>query len=452
MQIVNADGTVTRSGQLLLEQFQAPSVTEGTHAQRPDPASVADGTLYVESDRGVVYYNNQGFWVYLAGTMWDTVNPDHRPTDLTPQDANFDYRGTDQARQFFWTGSTWVEATLVRYGTHAQRLALTLANVTDSELFVEWDRKYVTYQNQGGVWHYIAGTMFGTLSPDQRPTDLGTNDAGFDFRGTDQQREFIWSGTAWVEVTPVTGSLNLTHPDVVTKVGSTPGQIVEGGITDHSAANSSSMLISAAGNVGIATGTNTPNPLTVGGTGYTGQIRMTSAAYGVVFLVDPSAADFYFLTTNSGDPFGSYTSLRPIIVNLSNGFVGLGGPPNHMLEVTTDSAAKPSTSTWTVSSDLRLKKDIKPFTDGLAVIEKLEPIRFAYNGDGGMPEGLEGIGFGAQQVKPHMPYAVGSHKGKLKATDAQETDILDYNNHALTMVLVNAVQELAKRLSALEIR
>jgi hypothetical protein len=202
MPIVNADGTVTRSGQLLLEQLQAPSVTEGTHAQRPDPRSVADGTLYVESDRGVVYYNNQGFWVYLAGTMWDTLNPDHRPTDLGPQDANFEYKGTDQAREFYWTGYKWVEATLVRYGTHAQRLALTLANVTDSELFVEWDRPFVIYQNQGGVWHYIAGTMFGTLSPDQRPTDLGANDAGFDFRGTDQQREFIWSQTAWVEVTP----------------------------------------------------------------------------------------------------------------------------------------------------------------------------------------------------------------------------------------------------------
>jgi hypothetical protein len=61
----------------------------------------------------------------------------------------------------------------------------------------------VIYQLQAGVWHYLAGTMWGTLVPDQRPTDLGANDAGFDFRGTDQQREFIWSGSVWVEVTAV---------------------------------------------------------------------------------------------------------------------------------------------------------------------------------------------------------------------------------------------------------
>jgi hypothetical protein len=93
--------------------------------------------------------------------------------------------------------------------------------------------------------------MWGTVSPDQRPTDLGVNDAGFDFRGTDQQREFIWSQTAWVEVTPVTGGVNLIHPNVVTKVGGT-GQLVEGGITDESAANSDRVHVTASGNVGIA--------------------------------------------------------------------------------------------------------------------------------------------------------------------------------------------------------
>jgi hypothetical protein len=142
---------------------------------------------------------------------------------------------------------------IVTYGFHANRP--DPAVMPDGALYVEWDRPFVVYQVQGGVWHYIAGTMFGTLSPDQRPTDLGANDAGFDFRGTDQQREFIWSQTAWVEVTPVTGALNLTHPNVVTKVGSTPGQIVEGGITDQSAGNSNRIVITSGGNVGIGTAT-----------------------------------------------------------------------------------------------------------------------------------------------------------------------------------------------------
>ena len=96
--------------------------------------------------------------------------------------------------------------------------------------------------------------MWGTLVPDQRPTDLGVHDAGFDFRTTvAPPREFVWNQTAWVEVTPVSGAVNLTHPNVVTKVGSTQGQIVEGGITDDSAANSDRLHITSTGQVGVST-------------------------------------------------------------------------------------------------------------------------------------------------------------------------------------------------------
>jgi hypothetical protein len=181
--------------------------------------------------------------------MWGTVTPDQRPTDLGVNDGGFDFRGTDDAREFIWSQTQWIEVTEVRYGTHAGRP--NPLDVVNGALYVEFDRGGAIYQNQDNVWKYLAGTMWGTLSPDQRPTDLGVNDAGFDFRGTDQQREFIWSQTVWVEVTPVTGALNLTHPNVVTKVG-TAGQIVEGGITDESAGNSDRLHISSAGIVSIA--------------------------------------------------------------------------------------------------------------------------------------------------------------------------------------------------------
>ena len=103
------------------------------------------------------------------------------------------------------------------------------------------------------LFRSLAGTMWGTLVPDQRPTDLGVHDAGFDFRtNVAPPREFIWDQTAWIETTSVSGA-SLTHPNVVTKVGSTAGQIVEGGITDESTANSDRLHITAAGNVGIAT-------------------------------------------------------------------------------------------------------------------------------------------------------------------------------------------------------
>ena len=69
-------------------------------------------------------------------------------------------------------------------------------------IYVEDDRGAL-YQHQAGFWQYVAGTMWGTFSPDQRPTDLGTHDAGFTFRTTDSPpREFVWSQTAWIETTP----------------------------------------------------------------------------------------------------------------------------------------------------------------------------------------------------------------------------------------------------------
>jgi hypothetical protein len=233
----------------------AKLVTQGTHADRPGAADSPDGALYVESDRGAIYQAQNGVWQYLAGTMWGTLSPDQRPADLGVNDAGFQFRTVDSdplytAREFLWSQSEWIEITPVLYGTHAARPAGVSAPARC--LYVETDRGNVIYQNQNGTWHYLAGTMFGTLSPDQRPADLGVNDAGFDFRtSVAPPRQFIWSQTAWIETTPVTGAINLTHPNVVTKVDTTAGQIVEGGITDESAANTDRLHITVGGNVGI---------------------------------------------------------------------------------------------------------------------------------------------------------------------------------------------------------
>jgi hypothetical protein len=98
-----------------------------------------------------------------------------------------------------WSQSEWIEVTAAQYGIHAARP--NPSTIVAGSLYVESDRGGVIYQVQAEVWKYLAGTMYGTLSPDQRPTDLGVNDGGFTFRGTDQQREYIWSQTVWVETT-----------------------------------------------------------------------------------------------------------------------------------------------------------------------------------------------------------------------------------------------------------
>ena len=137
--------------------------------------------------------------------------------------------------------------------------------------------------------------------------------------------------------------------------------------------------------------------------------------------------------------------------------LGLGVQPAYSLHLALDSAAKPGTNTWTIASDARLKTAIEPFLDGLAQVLQLEPISYAYNGHAGMPAtGKREIGLLAQAVQAITPYLVGSYRGQL-TPETPETDILTYEGHALSFVLLNAIKELhtlvqavSERCSALE--
>jgi hypothetical protein len=475
MKLVNPDGTVTRSGQLLLEQTQAPSATQGTHASRPDPKQVPDGALYTESDRTVLYYASGGEWHYLAGEMYGTLNPDQRPTDLGVNDAGFLFRATDNDPQYSgregaWSGGEWIEITPALWGTHANRLALTVADQINGELYVEADRSGVIYQNQFGVWHFLAGTMWGTLTPDTRPTDLGTDDAGFTFRGTDQQRQFIWSGTAWVETTPVGTPSTLSHPNVVTKVGGTAGQIVEGGITDLSAGNSGKMTITAAGLVGIGTPIPAYSLQTVGSNTSKYLAFDTAAGTATGPAANGSYAFLRFGGPNGNGPViyssmdaGTYQSVRLEIQTLNgsgtlidtmaleNGSVGIGvTAPSYLLQLASDSAGKPGTSTWAIVSDSRVKRNVTDLTGGLDVIERLRPVEAEYNGLHGTPEGQRVLSFVAEEIREVLPGTVKSHRGKLRETDEEETDILDFNIHEVLMHLVLAVKQLGAEVETLK--
>jgi hypothetical protein len=222
-------------GATLLGQL-AGLVDYGNHADRPDPQFATDGALYVEQDRGSVLYQNQGgVWQYIAGIMYGTLVPDQRPADLGPAaDAGFQFRtNVDPAQAFAWSGTAWIETTPIRYGTHAARLAAPIAGLVSGMLWMETDRGSVIYQNQGGTWLFLSGTMWGTLVPDQRPTDLGVHDAGFGFRTTPPPpREFIWNQTAWVEVTNISGATGLTTVGAIPKV-TAPGSLAESAMLDN---------------------------------------------------------------------------------------------------------------------------------------------------------------------------------------------------------------------------
>jgi len=121
-----------------------------------------------------------------------------------------------------------------------------------------------------------------------------------------------------------------------------------------------------------------------------------------------------------------------------NGDVGIGMTPAHKFEVSVDDAAKPSTNTWTVPSDRRLKENIKPYEGGLQEVLAIKPIWFTYTGKAGMPKDT-GVGVIAQELQKIAPYMVGDWE--YNNNETKET-YLSVNNGAMTYMLINAVKEL----------
>ncbi len=166
-----------------------------------------------------------------------------------------------------------------------------------------------------------------------------------------------------------------------------------------------------------------------------------------------SLAGLYGTSTNygvysDGTAFSFYGA-NGVLYNL--GKVGIGTTaPTHQLQLSTDDAAKTATTTWTVTSDARTKQDVAPFTDGLSVIERIDPVTFIYNGLAGTTKGLEGIGVIAQDMLNVAPYTIKTFKAKLNPSDAAETDIYDFNPHALFFVTINAIKEQQQEIESLK--
>ena len=133
-----------------------------------------------------------------------------------------------------------------------------------------------------------------------------------------------------------------------------------------------------------------------------------------------------------------------------DGNVGIGtASPSYQLTLSTDSAGKPTTNTWTISSDSRIKKDVNNFTDGLNTILNIRPVTYKYNGAGG--KGYDDtnthIGIIAQEVEPVAPYMVETGKGLINGVEVN--DFKSYQGHALPFIIVNAIKEQQQQIDEL---
>lgn len=150
---------------------------------------------------------------------------------------------------------------------------------------------------------------------------------------------------------------------------------------------------------------------------------------------------------------GTYTT-QYVRIAQDGGNVGIGTPsPAYQLQLSSDSAAKPTTNTWTIASDARLKTVLGDYEKGLDAICALRPVRYEYNGLGGMvADGKEHISIVAQEAQEVFPECIGTFQGKLHGDDEEETELLNYNGHAVTFALINAIKELKAKIDILKAR
>ncbi|MBL7765025.1 MAG: tail fiber domain-containing protein, partial [Chitinophagaceae bacterium] len=141
-----------------------------------------------------------------------------------------------------------------------------------------------------------------------------------------------------------------------------------------------------------------------------------------------------------GNGTGS-TARSNVMVARNNGRVGIGvNAPGGQFELSLDEGRKPSTNTWTITSDARLKTIHGNYSKGLKEILQLNPITYHYKNTEGRTFSkdvlqTENIGFSAQEVQQIFPECVGT----------DEDGYLNLNNHAMIVAYVNAIKELNEK-------
>ena len=133
---------------------------------------------------------------------------------------------------------------------------------------------------------------------------------------------------------------------------------------------------------------------------------------------------------------------------LAGGNIGIGTTtPTFQLQLSTDSAGKPTSNTWTIASDKRVKEDIQlvDLSTSYSIIQQLKLKQFQYTKDF-LPseEGKTFVGFIAQEVEDVLPQSVKTVKNEYY-DDFKNLDVDQINKH-----LLGAVQFLMKKVEQLE--
>ena len=114
-------------------------------------------------------------------------------------------------------------------------------------------------------------------------------------------------------------------------------------------------------------------------------------------------------------------------------------------------AYKPGGGSWTVLSDARFKKNVEPFTDGLAKVMQIRPVSFQYNEKSSViDQDKRYIGILAQDMLAIAPYMVEEKLAGQRVMEIENgvdkilepgTMAYTFDPSALDYLIINAVQE-----------
>lgn len=159
---------------------------------------------------------------------------------------------------------------------------------------------------------------------------------------------------------------------------------------------------------------------------------------------------FYNCQAGTGGPLQTMCRLTSAGTGYTSFSLGGNFTGTSLLHLNIDQAMKPSTNAWQVSSDIRLKRNIRKFEGGLEIVNQLEPIVAEYNGLNFLPEGQRVVSLDAAKVQRIVPHAVGVEPRRLNLKDGDPTDFLTLNTHEIFYHMLLAIQQLDSRLKKFE--
>ena len=190
-----------------------------------------------------------------------------------------------------------------------------------------------------------------------------------------------------------------------------------------------------------------------------GQISPSDVRLNIIDTVDSMAGIGSGISPQKGGVAfwrdeGSVAYDSDFVWDSGNVRLGIGKSPNFQLELSQNSAGKPTSTLWSVVSDDRIKREIETIEDGLEKIDKLRPVRFKFVDSFCRNHNIDTThhqtGFLASEYEKVFPCGV--IQTNINVYDDDNHLIADnikaLDAHDVGLYLVAAVKELKQRLDA----